>query len=67
VWGSECLSLNCTSTNARWLNSRPHNSKAIQSAHAHLHKATYAPKISTALYVMVFMGADALLGQVGGG
>jgi len=40
---------------------------AIQSVHAHVHKTTYAQIIYMPLYVMVLMGENALLGQVGGG
>jgi hypothetical protein len=34
---------------------------------AHVHKTTYGPLIDTALYVMLLMRANPLLGQVGGG
>jgi hypothetical protein len=34
---------------------------------AHVHKITYEPLIDTALYVMLLMQANPLLGQVGGG
>ncbi len=33
----------------------------------HVHKTTYGPLIDTALYVMLLMRANPLLGQVGGG
>ncbi len=34
---------------------------------AHVHKTTYGPLIYTALYVMLLMQANPLLGKVGGG
>jgi hypothetical protein len=34
---------------------------------AHVHKTTYGPLIDTALYIMLLMRANPLLGQVGGG
>jgi hypothetical protein len=34
---------------------------------AHVHKTTYRPLIDMALHVMLFMWANPLLGQVGGG
>jgi hypothetical protein len=34
---------------------------------AHVHKTTYGPLIDMALYVMLLMRENPLLGQVGGG
>ncbi len=34
---------------------------------AHVHKTTYGPLIDMALYVMVLMQTNTLLGQLGGG
>jgi hypothetical protein len=34
---------------------------------AHVHKTTHGPLIDTALYIMLLMRANPLLGQVGGG
>ncbi len=34
---------------------------------AHVHKTAYGPVIDTALYAMLLMRANPLIGQVGGG
>jgi hypothetical protein len=38
-----------------------------QNTETHVHKTTYGPLIDTALYIMLLMRANPLLGQVGGG
>ncbi len=38
----------------------------IQNTKTHVHKTTYGPLIDMGMYVMLFMQANPLIGQVGG-